>query len=67
MLDMETWTMISAIYYGSDNGASELMPHTYKKRLGLDLMIMICYGTPFSITTNSMLLQFLSDASTIAI
>lgn len=63
---METCAMISAIYYGSDKGANEIMPHIYQKRLALNLMTMFCYGTRFSTTTDPMLLQILSDASTIA-
>ncbi|KAE8548284.1 hypothetical protein TMatcc_010154 [Talaromyces marneffei ATCC 18224] len=66
MLDMETCAMISAIYYDSQKGSNDIMPHIYPKRLALNLMTMFCYGTRFSTTTDPMLLQILSDASTIA-
>jgi phenylacetate 2-hydroxylase len=63
---METGAMISAIYYDSQKGSTKIMPHIYQKRLALNLMTMFCYGTRFNTTADPLLLQILSDASTIA-
>jgi phenylacetate 2-hydroxylase len=66
MLDMETFAVLSGLYYDSQNGTAEIMPHVYLKRLALNVMMMFCYGTRFSSVTDPLLLQILSDASTIA-
>ncbi|OQV03852.1 hypothetical protein CLAIMM_08840 [Cladophialophora immunda] len=66
MLDLEVCAMISAIYYDSKKGEIDLMPHIYQKRLALNLMMMFCYSTRFSTVTDPLLLQILSDATTIA-
>lgn len=66
MLDLETCAMVSAIYYDSRKGTIDLMPHIYQKRLALNLMMMFCYGTRFTTVSDPLLLQILSDASTIA-
>ncbi|OAP57618.1 hypothetical protein AYL99_08356 [Fonsecaea erecta] len=66
MLDLEVCAMISAIYYDSKKGEIDLMPHIYQKRLALNLMMMFCYSTRFPTVTDPLLLQILSDATTIA-
>lgn len=66
MLDLETCAMISGLHYDSNKGAHDIMPHIYQKRVALNMMTMFCYGTRFSSVTNPLLLQILSDASTIA-
>ncbi|KAJ5570332.1 cytochrome P450 [Penicillium hispanicum] len=66
MLDLETASMVAALYKDSHNGAVEIMPHIYQKRLALNVMMMFCYGTRFSSIADPLLLQILSDASTIA-
>lgn len=63
---METCAVISGLYYDSNKGSSEIMPHVYQKRLALNMMIMFCYGTRFSSVKNPMLLQILKDAQTVA-
>jgi phenylacetate 2-hydroxylase len=66
MMDMETGAMISKLYYDGRGGATEIMPHIYQQRLSLNVMMMFCYGTRFSSLTDPLLLQILSDATTIA-
>ncbi|PYH93380.1 cytochrome P450 [Aspergillus ellipticus CBS 707.79] len=66
MLDLETFDMISGLYYNSQNGTADIMPHFYQKRVALNVMMMFCYGTRFSSITDLLLLQILEDASTIA-
>jgi phenylacetate 2-hydroxylase len=66
MLDMETGAMISKLFYDSQEGKTEIMPHIYQQRLALNVMMTFCYGTRFSTTTDPLLLQILEDASTIA-
>lgn len=66
MLDLEVCAMISAMYYDSEKGEREIVPHIYQKRLALNLMTMFCYGTRFASISDPLLLQILSDANTIA-
>ncbi|WQF77251.1 Putative cytochrome P450 [Colletotrichum destructivum] len=66
MLHMETCAVISRIYYDSLKGAVDIVPHVYQKRLSLNLMMMLCYGTRFNSVEDPMLLQILEDAKTIA-
>lgn len=66
MLHMETCAVISRIYYDSLKGAVDIMSHVYQKRLSLNLMMMLCYGTRFNSVEDPMLLQILEDAKTIA-
>ncbi|KAE9578365.1 Phenylacetate 2-hydroxylase [Colletotrichum fructicola] len=66
MLHMETCAVVSRIYYDSLKGAVDIMPHVYQKRLSLNLMMMLCYGTRFNSVQDPMLLQILEDAKTIA-
>ncbi|KAJ5642861.1 cytochrome P450 [Penicillium longicatenatum] len=66
MLDVEVGSMVLGLYNDSKNGTVNIMPHIYQKRLALNAMMMFCYGTRFSSVTDPLLLQILSDASTIA-
>ncbi|KIV78237.1 hypothetical protein PV11_09973 [Exophiala sideris] len=66
MLDLETCAVISGLYYDSQGGDIEIMPHVYQKRLSLNLMMMFCYGKRFATVTDPLLLQILSDANTIS-
>ncbi|KAL3457161.1 cytochrome P450 [Aspergillus heterothallicus] len=66
MLDMETAAVISGLYYDSEQGSNEIMPHIYLKRLALNMMIMFCYGTRFTSVKDPLLLQILQDAQTVA-
>ncbi|KAJ5238564.1 cytochrome P450 [Penicillium chermesinum] len=66
MLNQETFAMVSDLYQDSQNGVAAIMPHIYQKRLALNIMMMFCYGTRFSSISDPLLLQILSDASTIA-
>jgi len=66
MLDMETGAVISGLYYDSENGTNEIMPHIYLKRLALNMMSMFCYGTRFTSVRDPLLLQILQDAQTVA-
>jgi phenylacetate 2-hydroxylase len=66
MLDMETGAMISRLYYDSQEGKTEIVPHIYQQRLALNAMMTFCYGTRFSSTVDPLLLRILEDASTIA-
>ncbi|KEF60508.1 uncharacterized protein A1O9_02069 [Exophiala aquamarina CBS 119918] len=66
MLDMETCAVVSSMYYKSNSGEFELIPHIYLQRLALNLMSMFCYGTRFSNVDDPTLLQILKDAKTIA-
>ncbi|KAF3402675.1 Phenylacetate 2-hydroxylase [Talaromyces pinophilus] len=66
MLDMETCSVISGLYYDSESGSNEIMPHMYLKRLALNMMMMFCYGTRFTSVRDPLLLQILQDAQTVA-
>lgn len=66
LLDLESAAMISTLYYDSEKGTREIMPHIYEKRVSLNIMTMFCYGTRFTSIADPMFLQILSDASTIA-
>ncbi|GKZ30915.1 hypothetical protein AbraIFM66950_010652 [Aspergillus brasiliensis] len=66
MLDLETFSMVSGIYHDGQDGTVGIMPHIYQKRLALNIMMMFCYGTRFESITDPLLLQILTDASTIA-
>lgn len=58
--------MISGLYYDSEKGEKEIMPHVYEKRVSLNVMTMFCYSTRFTSVDDPMLLQILEDATTIA-
>ncbi|TVY43659.1 Phenylacetate 2-hydroxylase [Lachnellula subtilissima] len=66
VLHMETCAVISSLYYDSQKGRTDIMPHIYQERLALNLMMMFCYGTRFSSVEDPLLLQILKDGSTIA-
>ncbi|TVY48400.1 Phenylacetate 2-hydroxylase [Lachnellula occidentalis] len=66
VLHMETCAVISSLYYDSQKGRTDIMPHIYQERLALNLMMMFCYGTRFSSVEDPLLVQILKDASTIA-
>ncbi|TPX09751.1 uncharacterized protein E0L32_009090 [Thyridium curvatum] len=66
LLDLETAAMISGLYYDSEKGEKEIMPHVYEKRVSLNVMTMFCYSTRFTSVDDPMLLQILEDATTIA-
>ncbi|KAL3446366.1 cytochrome P450 [Aspergillus insuetus] len=66
MLDMETCAVVSGLYYDSEAGINEVMPHIYLKRLALNMMMMFCYGTRFTSVKDPLLLQILQDAQTVA-
>lgn len=66
MLDLETCDMIFGLYKDSNNGALEIMPHIYQKRLALNVMLMFCYGRRFADINDPLLLGILSDANTIS-
>jgi phenylacetate 2-hydroxylase len=66
MLDMETCAVVSGLYYDSEAGTNEIMPHIYLKRLALNMMMMFCYGTRFTSVKDPLLLQILQDAQTVA-
>ncbi|KAM5343721.1 hypothetical protein ACJ41O_012258 [Fusarium nematophilum] len=66
MLDMETFAVISGLYYEGQKGTADISPHLYQKRLALNIMIMFCYGSRFTSIKDPMLLQILRDAKIIA-
>lgn len=66
MLDLETSHMISDINIDGKQGAIEIEPHVYEKRLALNIILMFCYSMRFDKITDPLLLQILNDANTIA-
>jgi phenylacetate 2-hydroxylase len=58
--------MVSSLYYDSQKGVNEIMPHVYQKRVSLNITSMFCYRTRFTSVSDPMLLQILEDATTIA-
>lgn len=66
MLDVETCAVISGLLRDGKEGAADIMPHIYFKRMALNVMTMFCYDFRFNSVHDPLLLQILQDAKTIA-
>ncbi|KAK6214286.1 hypothetical protein LQW54_004512 [Pestalotiopsis sp. IQ-011] len=66
MLDVETCAVISGLLRDGREGATDIMPHIYFKRMALNVMTMFCYDFRFNSVHDPLLLQILQDAKTVA-